>query len=159
MMLLGRSPQMRRIRSAVARLAPRDTPVLLVGESGVGAHEIAERLHSASGRKGGSVSRPASLSEALYARLSAAVLRLPPLRERREDIAVLARQFVKRCRRQLEFGPRALEPRTVELLTAYDWPGNVRELANVIERTFVLCPTENMWPEEVASMLRRSRRA
>ena len=103
----------------------------------------------------GSVSRRASLYEALSARLSATVLRVPPLRERREDIAVLTRHFVKRRRRQFDFGPRALEPRTVELLTAYDWPGSVRELAHVIERTFALRATDDVQPGELPLVLQR----
>ena len=71
--------------------------------------------------------------EDLYYRLNGVTLRLPPLRERRGDIPLLARHFLDR------FGPRkALTPRALETLAAYAWPGNVRELQMVIHRAAIL---------------------
>lgn len=74
----------------------------------------------------------------LYYRLNVLCLRLPPLRDRRQDIKVLAGYFLQRAaaslRRELAFTPAALEA-----LTRHDWPGNVRELQNVIQRLAVLC--------------------
>ena len=74
--------------------------------------------------------------EDLYYRLSVIVIRLPPLRERREDIPLLINQFVgkasARAGRQV-----TLSPDTIAALTAYRWPGNVRELENTIERLVV----------------------
>ncbi len=71
--------------------------------------------------------------EDLYYRLNGVTIRLPPLRERRGDIPLLARHFLDR------FGPRKqLTPRALEALTAYAWPGNVRELQMVIHRAAIL---------------------
>jgi DNA-binding NtrC family response regulator len=74
----------------------------------------------------------------LYFRLNVLPLRVPSLRERREDVAALARHFVaKVCAREGRM-PLELEGRTLETLAAYDWPGNVRELQNICERAVVL---------------------
>ncbi|MCS7158435.1 MAG: sigma-54 dependent transcriptional regulator [Blastocatellia bacterium] len=75
----------------------------------------------------------------LFYRLSAFSLRLPPLRERREDILPLARHFLAEC--QMPQAPvRGLSREVEEILLGYEWPGNVRELKNVIERAVILCP-------------------
>ncbi|HEX9394564.1 MAG TPA: sigma-54 dependent transcriptional regulator [Gemmatimonadales bacterium] len=74
----------------------------------------------------------------LYFRISTLVLRVPPLRERREDIPELAKDLLKRL--ALERGRRsaALSPAAITTLQAYPWPGNVRELRNVLERAVLL---------------------
>ncbi len=73
----------------------------------------------------------------LYFRLSVVNLRLPPLRERKDDIAILATHFLERTRRETGVA-RAFSEDAVRLMTEYDWPGNVRELENAIERTCAL---------------------
>ncbi len=70
----------------------------------------------------------------LYHRLAVYPLRVPPLRERRDDIPVLAAHFLDEDRRRLGLGPLRLSPEARERLVAADWPGNVRELENVISR-------------------------
>jgi anaerobic nitric oxide reductase transcription regulator len=70
----------------------------------------------------------------LYHRLAAFPLRVPPLRERREDIPLLAAHFADAARRRLGLGPVRLSPAVVETLSRADWPGNVRELENLIGR-------------------------
>ena len=74
----------------------------------------------------------------LYYRLSAFVLHVPPLRERRGDIAALAAHFIARRRQAQGLPPAALQPDALARLADYDWPGNVRELRNVIERALIL---------------------
>ena len=76
----------------------------------------------------------------LYYRLNVIQLRLPPLRERREDVELLARHFLERLGEREGREPRALPPETLEVLRAYDWPGNVRELENALERAAVVAP-------------------
>jgi two-component system, NtrC family, response regulator PilR len=76
--------------------------------------------------------------EDLYYRLSVIPIHLPPLRERREDIALLARSFLDRYRKSMSKAVEAIEPKAMERLEAYDWPGNVRELENTIERAVAL---------------------
>jgi two-component system response regulator PilR (NtrC family) len=76
--------------------------------------------------------------EDLYYRLSVIPVHLPPLRERREDIPLLARAFLERFRKIMEKPIEGIEPEAMRRLEAYDWPGNVRELENTIERSVAL---------------------
>ncbi|MCX7916277.1 MAG: hypothetical protein N3A53_08270, partial [Verrucomicrobiae bacterium] len=64
---------------------------------------------------------------------------VPPLRERREDIPLLAGHFLKIFSRKHGTGARAISPAALTLMQQYAWPGNVRELQNVIERAVILC--------------------
>jgi two-component system NtrC family response regulator len=77
----------------------------------------------------------------LYYRLNVVHLPLPPLRERREDIRLLAQHYVERYARQFNVAPKTIQPAALARLEAYDWPGNIRELQNVIERCFALAPS------------------
>jgi DNA-binding NtrC family response regulator len=74
----------------------------------------------------------------LMYRLQIGALRMPPLRERRGDIALLASHFIDRFGRRYGRPGRSLDPASLALLERHDWPGNVRELENVIHRQFVL---------------------
>src|SRR5215472_12680087 len=76
--------------------------------------------------------------EDLYYRLSVIPLQLPPLRERREDIPLLARHFLERFRKTMEKPVEGVSPEAMSKLEAYDWPGNVRELENTMERAVAL---------------------
>lgn len=76
--------------------------------------------------------------EDLYYRLSVIPVHLPALRERREDIPLLARHFLERFRNATGKKIEGIEPKAMERLEAYDWPGNVRELENTIERAVAL---------------------
>jgi len=82
--------------------------------------------------------REGSFREDLYYRLNVVPITLPPLRERREDIPVLARFFLERFSRETKKPFDGIDPEAEERLLAYAWPGNVRELANAIERAVVL---------------------
>ncbi len=77
--------------------------------------------------------------EDLYYRLNVVPLVLPPLRERREDIPLLARSFIESFAQAHNRKVAAMTPAAVEMLMRYSWPGNVRELENVMERAVVLC--------------------
>ena len=77
--------------------------------------------------------------EDLYFRLSVFPITIPPLRERREDVALLARFFVDRFCREMKKAPVPITPSALEALEAYHWPGNVRELQNCLERAVILC--------------------
>src|SRR5437016_2560625 len=76
--------------------------------------------------------------EDLYYRLSVIPIQLPPLRERRDDIPLLARAFLERFRKSMEKPIEGISPDAMQLLEAYDWPGNVRELENTVERSVAL---------------------
>jgi transcriptional regulator with GAF, ATPase, and Fis domain len=92
----------------------------------------------------------------LYYRLNVLQIALPPLRERGEDVALLARAFAQEVAARLGRPAPALDPETVARLRAYSWPGNARELRSVIERALVLHPGRglaalDLAPEPVAS--------
>jgi DNA-binding NtrC family response regulator len=74
----------------------------------------------------------------LYYRLEVIPIRIPPLRERQEDIPALAQHFLDEFNRELRRETEGLTPAAIALLLAHDWPGNVRELRNVIERVMIL---------------------
>jgi formate hydrogenlyase transcriptional activator len=74
----------------------------------------------------------------LYYRLNVFPVRIPPLRERREDIPILVRYFVQRFAKRLRRPIESISRESIDLLCRWDWPGNVRELQNVIERAVIL---------------------
>lgn len=74
----------------------------------------------------------------LYFRIGAISIPVPPLRERREDIALIARSFLSDIAERLDRPDLALSPAAEEFLSAYDWPGNVRELRNAVQRAAVM---------------------
>jgi formate hydrogenlyase transcriptional activator len=74
----------------------------------------------------------------LYYRLNVFPIYIPPLRERPQDIPLLARHFVKEFARRMNKSVAAISPQTMDALTRYPWPGNIRELQNVIERSVVI---------------------
>ncbi len=96
--------------------------------------------------------------EDLYYRLNVVPVRLPPLSERREDVAELARYYLARYAAERGTATPAMTDDALAALQTYDWPGNVRQLRNVIERTLILAPTTrvteidiDMLPPEVTA--------
>jgi len=85
----------------------------------------------------------------LYYRIKALTIVIPPLRERRADIPLLARHFLERATRQYGLPAKALAPEAAEALSAYAWPGNVRELAHVVERAVLLHGEATVGPEHL----------
>ena len=83
--------------------------------------------------------REGTFREDLFYRLNVVQLTLPPLRDRREDIPLLADHFVERFNRRQDKTVTGIAPDVMALLMAHPFPGNVRELENIIERAFVLC--------------------
>jgi transcriptional regulator with GAF, ATPase, and Fis domain len=84
----------------------------------------------------------------LFYRLNVFPIELPPLRERREDIPVLVEYFIDRYARKAGKTIRGVNKKSLELLQSYPWPGNIRELQNVIERSVIVCDTENFSVDE-----------
>ncbi len=78
----------------------------------------------------------------LFYRLQVFPIEIPPLRERREDIALLVEYFIDRYSRKAGKNIRHVSQETLELLQSYAWPGNIRELQNVIERSVILCESD-----------------
>ena len=84
----------------------------------------------------------------LFYRLNVFPIEMPALRERREDIPALVGYFIKRYARKLGKNIRGVNCRILELLQSYPWPGNIRELQNVVERSVIVCETENFSVDE-----------
>jgi formate hydrogenlyase transcriptional activator len=99
----------------------------------------------------------------LFYRLNVFPVRVPSLRERKDDIPLLAKYFVDRYARSTGKKIKSVDKKTLELLQAYSWPGNIRELQNVIERAVILCDREtlsidesSMQPERLGTLQTRA---
>jgi two-component system, NtrC family, response regulator PilR len=92
--------------------------------------------------------------EDLYYRINVIPIVLPPLRERREDIALLAEHFVVKYSDQMGKAITGISHEAMDLLARYDWPGNIRELENVIERAAALEPTPAILPDSLPTNIR-----
>jgi PAS domain S-box-containing protein len=84
----------------------------------------------------------------LFYRLNVFPIEMPSLRERREDIPLLVEYFIDRFSRQAGKSFQAVTKRSLDLLQSYPWPGNIRELQNVIERSVIVCETQNFSVDE-----------
>jgi two-component system response regulator PilR (NtrC family) len=92
--------------------------------------------------------------EDLFYRLSVIPIHVPPLRERREDIPLLAREFLERFSKSMSKKVDGIEPEAMRRLEVYDWPGNVRELENTIERAVALESCQRISVESVPDRIR-----
>ena len=91
----------------------------------------------------------------LYYRLAVVPLNLPPLRERREDIPLLAEHFLRQARQRHGNGSLSLDRQTFAALSGYSFPGNVRELENLIERLVVLADGDTITPDDLPDHIRQ----
>jgi transcriptional regulator with GAF, ATPase, and Fis domain len=98
------------------------------------------RVIAATNRDLGQAVHDKTFREDLYYRLNVFPIRLPPLRERREDIPLLASYFATRFAARLGKVIDGIDSMTMDRLTAYAWPGNIRELENIMERSVILSP-------------------
>jgi len=126
---------------------------------GATASELADvRIIVASNKDLAMEMRQGSFREDLYYRVNVVRVELPPLRRRKEDIPLLAEQFVARFNRLQRKEIKGIAPEALSLMMAHEWPGNVRELENVIERAFVLCNKEVIGMEHLPDELTSHRR-
>lgn len=86
----------------------------------------------------------------LYYRLNVIRLYIPALRERREDISLLAEHFLQQCAAKAPIVPRRITPQALGILQSYAWPGNIRELENEIERAALLSMNEGITPQDLS---------
>jgi formate hydrogenlyase transcriptional activator len=84
----------------------------------------------------------------LFYRLNVFPIETPPLRKRKEDIPLLVEYFIDRYARKTGKSIKRVNKRSLELLQSYPWPGNIRELQNIIERSVIVCETENFSVDE-----------
>jgi len=102
------------------------------------------RIIAATNRDLEAEARSGRFREDLYYRLNVFPITLPPLRERREDLPLLAAHFLKRHCQKHRKEIKALAPEVIDAFQGYAWPGNVRELENVLERGVILCQTDTL---------------
>ena len=125
----------------------------------VGGEETIEtdvRLIAATNRDLDEAIRSGSFREDLFYRLNVIPIRVPPLRERRDDVPLLAARFLARAALRLGREAPALTAGATEALTRYSWPGNVRELENLVERLVVLTTRERIEVDDLPAAMRAS---
>jgi DNA-binding NtrC family response regulator len=89
----------------------------------------------------------------LYYRLNVVAIDVPPLRERREDVPLIARHLLERQAERIGRSPLTLSPEAEEALRSHDWPGNVRQLRNVLEAAAIFCDEQRITADDVARVL------
>jgi two-component system nitrogen regulation response regulator GlnG len=131
----------------------------VVSVGGRGVDHVDARVVAATHRDLDAEVRAGRFREDLLYRLRVVPIEMPPLRDRPEDIGVLARTFVNRYAGELSEGPTGLADATIERLEAHDWPGNVRELENAVKRALVLHSGGVLTPDDFEFLGRRPARA
>src|SRR5215470_1313191 len=107
------------------------------------------RILAATNRDLDAAVRAVNFRQDLYFRLNVISVTMPPLRERREDIPLLAAHFAKQFCQKMKRSPMAISEKARAALLRYDWPGNIRELENAIERAVVLGASDSILPEDL----------
>jgi transcriptional regulator with PAS, ATPase and Fis domain len=116
------------------------------------AQKVDVRVIAATNRDLAAMVAAGTFQEDVYYRLNVIPIRMPPLRERRDDIPVLAEHFVRKHAQRTGRRVDGLDPAAMALLERYDWPGNVRELENTIERAVVLSTDPVIGPDAISGL-------
>lgn len=112
------------------------------------------RIVSATHRDLTRMTSEGAFREDLLFRLNTMVLRIAPLRERRDEIEELSLHFLDGARRRWSTIPASVEPAALALLMAFDWPGNVRQLKNVLEQAAVMCRSQSITPNDLPDLIK-----
>jgi len=115
---------------------------------------ISVRVIAATNRDLTSLVAQNKFREDLYYRLSVVPIRVPALRERQDDVPVLARYFLDEFCARNNFKPKIIDPEVFPILQNYSWPGNARELRNTIERMAILTPFDRLGSESIPLEIR-----
>ncbi len=118
---------------------------------------VAVRVVSATNQDLTSLVEKKRFREDLFYRLSVVPIRVPPLRERPEDVRPLAEYFLEDFCRRNNFKPRTIDAEVFTALRAYRWPGNVRELRNIVERMAILSTSDTITPDSIPLEIRLPR--
>jgi two-component system response regulator HydG len=113
------------------------------------------RIIAATNRNLEAMVQQGAFRDDLYYRLHVFPLTLPALRDRLEDLPLLADFFLKRFQGKYHSGVKALSPEALQALRRYSWPGNVRELENILERGVILCQGEALGLAELPPQIQR----
>ena len=125
----------------------------------IGGHQTIQvdiRIVAATNRNLQEMVKEGTFREDLFYRLNVIHLTLPPLRERREDIPLLANHFLQKFSSENQRDIIEIDPSAMSLLTAWPWPGNIRELSNVIERAVVMNTGAVIFAEDLPTQFRQS---
>lgn len=122
---------------------------------GLRDEEVDFRVLAATNRDLEKAIEEGSFRQDLYYRLNVVQIRIPPLRERREDIPSLSKHFLDVLRVRLNKKISSISPEAMQYLVNYDWPGNVRELENAIERALVVGKQKRIMPEDLPIVLQK----
>ncbi|HZI89048.1 MAG TPA: sigma-54 dependent transcriptional regulator, partial [Candidatus Polarisedimenticolia bacterium] len=114
---------------------------------------VSVRVISATNQNLETMVREQRFREDLFFRLKVVPIRVPPLRERREDILPLARHFLAQFNRQFGKSFESIDPGAEQVLLSYPWPGNIRELRNLFERIVLLCQGSKIEPQHLTSAI------
>lgn len=114
------------------------------------------RLLAATNQKLETLVKEGKFREDLYYRINVIPVYLPPLRERRDDIPLLARYFLKKYCLKHKIDTKKIHPETMRLLMNYNWPGNIRELENIIERAVILEKYETLSPDSLPDKIKEA---
>jgi two-component system response regulator HydG len=134
----------------------QDSAVVPLG--GVAPLRVDVRIVAATHRDLGEMMKSGLFRQDLYYRLNVAQVCVPPLRERREDVPMLARHAAIELARLYHEPPRELSDDAIEMLSRYDWPGNVRELINAVEHALVFSTGERLEPQDLPDAVRAAAR-
>jgi len=115
--------------------------------------EVDVRILSATNKDLKSEIKEGNFREDLYHRLNVIPIKVPPLRERKDDIPLLINHFTDKICKQNKFQKKCFMDEAIEIMKNYEWSGNVRELRNIIERMIIMIPGDNITKENVLSML------
>jgi DNA-binding NtrC family response regulator len=120
--------------------------------SKVGSHRVITvdvRIIAATNKDLAKSIKDGSFREDLFYRLNVVLIQMPPLRERKSDIALLVQYFLEKYTARLRKDIRGISPDALDLMVRHDWPGNVRELENTMERLVVLSPGPYLEPADL----------
>ena len=126
---------------------------------GIEEIKVDVRVIAASNRDLETLAKAGEFRADLFYRLNVVSLYLPPLRERREDIALLLDYFLRLKAQEHSMAAKALSPEVVDFFTSYFWPGNIRELENLIERLTILVPHETIMLRDLPEGMRSTDQA
>ncbi len=140
---IGEMPQL--LQAKLLRFLEKRSFRRLGGTTDIG---VRARIIAATNRDLREAVRRGSFREDLFYRLNVVPIHLPPLRQRGEDILLLARHFLARFARELARPALRLAPEVIDYFLGYDWPGNIRELRNIVERLLILCPGQEEIPAD-----------
>jgi len=126
---------------------------LVTRVGGSGEIKVDVRLIAATNKDPEVLISAGTFREDLFYRISTVIVRVPPLRQRTEDIPALARHFIAAACRRNHWRPRRLSMEALELLTRQPWKGNVRELRNIVERMLILSEADPLSADDARSAL------